>query len=228
MRPAAMSLTSWWLSTFLIILLGSVGTFIMIKEFFDPAFSDWLSPGAGQAWLGDAGRMVPFESGPNGLQTKLLGDVVPANIVKGVILGLGSLGMLTSPFSNNACQFVTCAVLPLEACFYLISIVYFALVGLPEMAIPIMALGGAFLAVSFWRLESSLSISAPISTKLLLNLYLLYFLVTVVVGLNMVRLASKYDADVEMLMRVRDYFMKDNGMTWREGYDLPNGFYIKK
>ena len=96
------------------------------------------------------------------------------------------------------------------------------------MAVPIMVLGGALLAVSFWRLERSLSVSAPLSTKLLLNLYLIYFAVTVLVGLNMVRLAPKYDADVEMLMRVRDYFMKDNGMTWREGYDLPNGFYIKK
>ena len=224
-----MSLTSWWWSsTVLILLLGSVGSFFMIKEFFDPAFPHWISPGAGQILLGDAGRMVPFEAGPNGIQTKLLGDVIPANIIKGAILGLGSLGVLTSPFSNNACQFVTCAVLPLEACYYLVSIVYFALVGLPEMAVPIMVLGGAFLAVSFWRLERSLSISAPLSTKLLLNLYLIYFAVTVLVGLNMVRLAPKYDADVEMLMRVRANFMKDNGMTWREGYDLPNGFYIKK
>ena len=212
----------------LILLLGSVGIFFMIKEFFDPAFSHWISPGAGQILLGDAGRMVPFEAGPNGIQTKLLGDVVPANIIKGAILGLGSLGVLTSPFSNNACQFVTCAVLPLEACYYLVSIVYFALVGIPEMAVPIMVLGGALLAVSFWRLERSLSVSAPLSTKLLLNLYLIYFAVTVLVGLNMVRLAPKYDADVEMLMRVRANFMKDNGMTWREGYDLPNGFYIKK
>ena len=67
MRPVAMSLTSWWSSTFLILLLGSVGAFLMIKEFFDPAFSDWISPGSGQALLGDAGRMVPFEAGPNGI-----------------------------------------------------------------------------------------------------------------------------------------------------------------
>jgi hypothetical protein len=123
----AMSTTSWWISTFLFFLLGAFGAFFSLKEFGDPVFSDWVSPGPGQAMLGDAGRMLMFEAGPNGIHTHLLG--VQANILEGILSGLGSLGIFLSPFKSNLCQFLTCALIPLEACYYLVNIVYFPLYG---------------------------------------------------------------------------------------------------
>lgn len=223
-----MSPTSWWISTGLIFLLGAFGAFFAVKEFFDPEFSDWLSPGPGQALLGDAGRMLMFEAGPNGIQTKLLGvQDVQANTIEGILLGLGSIGMLASPFRSNMCQFVTCVLLPLEACYYLVNIIYFALVRMPEAAAPMLGLGGGLLALSFWRLETSLQKVAPSSTKLVLNLYMVYFLITVLVALNMVRLAPVYAAELELFVQVRDFFLKENGMTWTKGLEFPNGFYIK-
>jgi hypothetical protein len=56
------------------------------KEFSDPAFSDWASPGPGQPLLGDAGRMLMFEAGDDGIQSKLLGG--PAWLVGGYLLSL--------------------------------------------------------------------------------------------------------------------------------------------
>jgi hypothetical protein len=84
----ALSTTSWWISTFLFFLLRAFGAFFSLKELGDPAFSDWVSTGPGQAMLGDARRMLMFEAGPNGIQTHLLG--VQANILEGALLGLGS------------------------------------------------------------------------------------------------------------------------------------------
>lgn len=225
MPPATMSRASWRTSTFIIYLYGTFGLFLTLKAFFDPDFSDWISPGPGQLLFGDAGRLVQFEMGPTGIQTKLLFGGV---YLRGIVLGLGLLGTLTSPFTNNICQFITCTCLPLQGCFYLLHVIYFALVGTPYMALPMLGLGGGLFLVSFSRLEHSLAITAPQSTQLLLNVYLVYFVVTVLLGMHMLRLGPAYDAELEMLMRVRNFFWYDNGKTWSKGLELPNRFYIKK
>jgi hypothetical protein len=225
MPPATMSRASWRSSTFIIFVYGSFGVLLALKAFFDPGFSDWISPGPGQYLFGDAGRLIQFEMGPTGIQTKLLFGGI---YLRGVVLALGSLAMLTSPFSNNMCQFITCLFLPLQGCFYLLHVIYFALVGTPYMALPMLGLGGGLLMVSFSRLEHSLSITAPQSTKVLLNVYLVYFVGTVLLGLHMLRLGPMYDAELEMFMRVRDFFWYDNGKTWSSHLELPNRFYIKK
>ena len=220
-----MSRASWRTSTFIIFLYGSFGVLLALKAFFDPALSDWISPGPGQFLLGDAGRLFHLELGPTGIQTKLL---LGGIYLRGVVLGLGLLGTLTSPFSNNVCQFLTCMFLPLQGCYYLLHVIYFALVGTPIMALPMLGLGGGLLVVSFSRLEHSLAVTAPQSTKMLLNLYLGYFVGTVLLGLYMLRVAPSYDAELEMFMRIRDFFWYDNGKVWSKELELPNGFYIKK
>ena len=39
----------WAASVALNVLFGAFGAFFVFKEFGDPEFSEWLSPGAGQA-----------------------------------------------------------------------------------------------------------------------------------------------------------------------------------
>jgi hypothetical protein len=62
MDITSMSNIAWWSSTFLIFLFGAFGAFFTIKELLDPKFSDWISPGPGQALLGDSGRVLMYEA----------------------------------------------------------------------------------------------------------------------------------------------------------------------
>ena len=55
------------LTTFFNFLFGTFGFFFAIKEFGDPEFSDWARPGPGHPLLGDAGRMLIFEAGSDGI-----------------------------------------------------------------------------------------------------------------------------------------------------------------
>jgi hypothetical protein len=214
--------SSWFISTVLIFLFGAFGAFFTAKVFLDPEFSDWISPGPGQPLVGDAGRMLMFEKGPDGIQTKLLG--VTANALEGILLGLGSIGMILSPFQSNLAQFLTCALLPLEACYYLVNIIYFPLTGASELAIPGFVMGGGLMAVCFWRLQNYLYPTAPNSAALVLKLYMAYFALMFVVGINMFLRAPQYEEDMQMFIRVRDHFLEKNGMTWTKGLAFPDGF----
>ena len=217
-----MSPHSWLISTVLFFVLGGYGAFFTVKEFFDPEFSDWLSPGPGQPLLGDSGRMLMFEVGPLGIQTRLLG--VQANILEGVLLGVGTIGVFMNPFKSNLAQFLTCALVPIEACYFLLKIVYFALTGTPELAMPVLVMGGGLMALSFWRLQSSLQKLAPASAQLVLTMYLVYIFVTVLVGVNMVVRSAMFVEDMAFFASVRDHFFNKNRMTWTKGEAFPDGW----
>lgn len=214
-----MSNSSWWLSTSLFFLFGSFGAFYAAKEFGDPAFSDWVRPGPGSPLVGDAGRLQEFE---NAIQSMLLG--IPVHRFDGVILALGTVGMLLSPFKNNLCQFLTCAFVPLEAWYYLVNIVFLPMTGALEATFLVMILGIGLQALCFWRLQSSLARSAPNASGLLLNMYVLYLLVSFLVAGLMVYRAPQFDVEMGFYFRVREYFWNRNGMTWTKGMELPDGF----
>ena len=218
--PASgMSNSSWWMSTSLFFLFGSFGAVFAAKEFGDPVFSDWIRPGPGSPLLGDAGRMQEFE---NAIQSMLLGIYV--NRLEGGLLALGTVGMLLSPFSSNLCQFLTCALVPLEAWYYMVNIVFLPMTGALEATIIVMILGVALQALCLWRLQSSLALSAPNASALLLNMYLFYMVVSCAVAGLMVYRAAQFDVEMIFYSRVRDYFWKQNGMTWTKGMELPDGF----
>jgi hypothetical protein len=85
-------------------------------------------------------------------------------------------------------------------------------------------MGGGLLAVCFWRLQSSLSIVAPSSTSLNLKLYMGYFLSSLAMGIMIFVRAPQYQDDIDLFMKVRDHFLKENGMAWTAGLDFPDGF----
>ena len=120
----------WAASVVLNVLLGAFGAFFVFKEFGDPTFSDWLSPGAGQALLGDSGRMLMYEAGDDGVQSMLLG--APAWLVEGIVLGVGTLGIFLSPWFSITAQLLCAFAVPVEGVYYLINVVYFPLVAMPE------------------------------------------------------------------------------------------------
>lgn len=211
--------SSWWISTALFFLLGSIGAFFAAKEFGDPAFSEWVRPGPGNPFVGDAGRMQELE---NAIQSLLLG--VRVNRLEGVLLGLGTVGMLMSPFSHNLCQFLTCALVPLEAWYYLLNIVYLPMTGAVEAAAVVLILGAGLHVLCFWRLQASLTATAPATSRLLLNMYILYGLVFCAAAAIVVYRAPEFDKELIFFTEVRNFFWKENNMTWTKGMDLPDGF----
>ncbi|KAJ1479963.1 hypothetical protein T484DRAFT_1812383 [Baffinella frigidus] len=124
----------WVVSVLLTYLLGAFGAFFTIKEFGDPGFSDWISPGPGQMFVGDAGRMLMFEAGDKGVQSKLLG--VPAWLIEGLLLGAGTVGVLLSASKAPLAQLLSSLLVPIQACYYLVNVAYFPLTGAPELALP--------------------------------------------------------------------------------------------
>jgi hypothetical protein len=114
--------------------------------------------------------MLIFEAGPNGIPTHLLG--VQANILEGNILGLGSIGMLTSRFRPNFCQFLTCALIPLEACQY--SVLLFNTMTQCASA-----------DHSRHRRFGGLRDRWQFLPNLFLKLYMMYIVATVIVAINM-------------------------------------------
>ena len=221
-HTALMSQSSWWLSTAVFFLLGSFGAFFSAKEFGDPAFSDWVRPGPGHPFVGDAGRIQELE---NAIQSLLLG--ISVNRLEGVLLGLGTLGMLLSPFSNNLCQFLTCALVPLEAWYYLLNIVYLPLTGAVEAAAGVLFLGVALQIHCFWRLQNSLSSKAPATSQLLLNLYVVYGFIFCAAAALIVYRAPEFEGEIEYFAQVRDFFWNENNMTWTKGMEIPDGFDAK-
>jgi hypothetical protein len=50
-----------------------------------------------------------------------------------------------------------------------------------------------------------------------------YFLSSLAMGIMIFVRAPQYQDDIDLLMKVRDHFMKENGMTWTAGLDFPDG-----
>ena len=211
----------WAASVVLNVLLGAFGAFFVFKEFGDPAFSDWLSPGAGQALLGDSGRMLMYEAGDDGVQSILLG--APAWLVEGIVLGVGTLGVLLSPWSSTTAQLLCAFAVPVEGVYYLINVVYFPLVAMPEMVGPMVVMGGGLVAVSLWRVHTYLAPRmGPDFTSLYHSYLMLLGAALLGVGLRLYTRAAEHTAEIASLVRVREHFVQ-NGMAWSEGLPLPDG-----
>lgn len=213
------SSASWWASTALFFIFGALGAVLAGKEFADPAFSQRLSPGPGQFLLGDAGRLQELD---NAIQSLLVG--VSVNKFEGIILALGTIGVLLSPIAHNLCQFLTCVLVPLEGWYYLLNIVYLPLTGAIETAVIGLLLGAGLHGLCMWRLSSFLLDRAPASSKVVLNLYMIYGFFAITVAGIMVYRSSEFKDEIAFLAHVREYFWEVNGMTWSEGNDAPDGF----
>jgi len=213
------------MSTVLFFILGVPGVIFAGKEFADPVFSDWLSPGPGQILLGDAGRLHDVD---NAIEKLLLGSLV--NKVEGVLLAVATFGIFLSPFSTNLCQFLTCALVPIQAWYYLLNIVYLPLTGAIEGAIISLIVGVALQGLCLWRLSSGFMMKAPTSSKLILNLYILYGMLSVAMAGLMIYRAPEFKDEIEFLAYLREYFWTVNGMVWTAGEDAPDGFkdYLDK
>eukprot|EP00511_Aplanochytrium_stocchinoi_P006182 CAMPEP_0204834080 /NCGR_PEP_ID=MMETSP1346-20131115/18635_1 /ASSEMBLY_ACC=CAM_ASM_000771 /TAXON_ID=215587 /ORGANISM="Aplanochytrium stocchinoi, Strain GSBS06" /LENGTH=177 /DNA_ID=CAMNT_0051967091 /DNA_START=83 /DNA_END=616 /DNA_ORIENTATION=- len=135
---------AWYTSCVLVTLFGALGFCFTLKEFGDPWFSDFVSPGPGQALLGDGGRMLVFETGDDGIQSKIFSPM-SAWLLEGILLGLGSVGMFCSWSRNPTLQLLSAYTLPLEGVYYSANIVYFILVKAPpEAAVLAGIMGAAF------------------------------------------------------------------------------------
>ena len=70
---------------------------------------------------------------------------------EGTILGLGSVGLLTSFSGSLVAQLLTVYLVPLEALYCLVKVVYFEATGAPELQMPTAVLGASLLALSVFR-----------------------------------------------------------------------------
>jgi hypothetical protein len=115
-------------------------------------------------------------------------------------------------------------LVPLQAWYFLVNIVYLPLTGAMEAAVVGLILGVSLQGLCLWRLSTGLVDKAPSSSRLLLNLYILYgFLAMMVAGLMVYR-APEFKDEIEFLAHIREYFGQVNGMAWSEGNDAPDGF----
>lgn len=93
----AVGSVGWCLTCGIIVVMSSPEFFFLFKELFKLCFSDVVSPRPGQLLMGDAGRFLVLGAGADGLKSKLLGG--PSRVIKGIILGLGSIAIASSWFS---------------------------------------------------------------------------------------------------------------------------------
>lgn len=209
----------WWMTCFGYWLFGSFGLFFSLKEWLDPAFSDWLAPGPGSPLLGDSGRMLVFEAGPAGVQSKLLG--VQANLLEGVLLDVGALSLLSCWFESRRMQLLTAYAAPVSAAYFLLNIFYFQLTGAPEMVPAMLLLGAPPILLSLLRLKIFLRDEAALATY---AAYLAAISAAVLGGgLLLQQRAEAHRADIHLFVAVRDHFTS-NGFTWTAGLDYPDGF----
>jgi len=200
----------------------------------DPWFSDTMAPGPGSPLLGDSGRMLMFEAGPDGVQTKLL--MVQANILEGILLGIGSVALFTCFFTSRRMQLVTTYCAPVSACYFLVNIVYFPLTGAPELAAPMLVLGVSPVLISLYRVHAFLPPSwqkvgdDPFGDGETLYRYYSYIALLLALLLGGGKLiahnAQFYADDIALFIRVRDHFTAHN-FTWSAGLPYPDGFQLE-
>lgn len=210
----------WYLSCFLLWFFGAFGMFFAFKEFGDPWFSDTVKPGPGSPLLGDSGRLLMFEAGSTGVQSELLGG--PAWLIEGIILALGSLSLFTCWFKSNRAQLLTVYLMPLEACYYLVNIVYFSVCNAAALAVPMTFLGCGLLAVCIFR--AIVYLRREQRRTYYLYLCFLVFLMALI-SIVIFHRAKTFRADLDLVMRVRRHFAK-NGKKWTKGLKYPDGFEL--
>jgi len=231
---------AWHISTALIMLLGSFGVLFSLKELGDPMFSDMLSPGPGQMFLGDAGRMLSFETGPDGVQSKLMG--MPAWMVEGALLTMGSIGVLAAVSTYSFAQMMTAVYLPMEAYYMLWSAAYFPIVGNDTATMPAAVIGIALLALAYWRVLQMIPDGRePASFKAGVKFaewealvwtfqkYLFVLAVATAYMIHTTHANAELEADsIERYKIVARHFLQVNGMTWSKGLAYPDGFQPPK
>jgi hypothetical protein len=202
-------------------LCGGVGLLFALKNLADPHLSDLLSPGAGSPLLGDSGRMLQFEVGPDGVQSKLMG--IQAWWVEGLILGVGSIALFSCWSTSTASNITTAYCAPVAACYHIFTgVAYFPITGATEMVAPMLALGAPPLAVSVWRVHRYCDpASHPEYHRFLAALA-----AVLAIACGWVRSRADAHADeIALFQRVRDHFMQ-NGMAWSDGLEYPDGFQL--
>ena len=212
---------AWQLTTASFVLFGGISMLLALKAFGDPAFSAWLAPGPGTPLLGDAGNMLAFEAGSDGVHSKILG--VQANLVEGCILGLASLSMIACWSSAPAAQLLTAVVAPIGGVYLLVSCVYFQLTGEPAMVPPMLVLGTPPVVASIGRIRS-----CHPESRALMPAYIMFLagLAAAAIGtaLWISYRVPRFHDEVSTLRRVRHYFLEVNGMRWSAGSRYPDGF----
>ena len=209
----------WLASCVCYFFFGSFGVFFT-KEFGDPAFSNWLAPGSGNLLLGDGGQLLLFEAGPNGVQSKVLG--VQANVAEGIILGFGSLALISCWFRSQAAQLFTAVAAPIAGSYYLANVVYSSWIGSPVA--PMFVLGLPLFFNSLYRMHAFYPDASFLPSY---HAYLLVVLAVVLGACAWIHTrAPRFQADIDVFMRVRDHFLK-NGMTWSKGLAYPDGFQLE-
>ena len=162
-----------------------------------------------------------YEAGDDGLQSKLLG--APAWLVEGIVLSIGTLGVLLSPFSSTTAQLVCAFAVPIEGVYYLANVVYFPLVSMPEMVGPMVVMGGGLVAVSTWRVHAFLAPRMGPDFASLYHSYLVLLGAALLgVSLRLYTRAAENGAEIASFVGVREHFFR-NGMAWSAGLPLPDG-----
>lgn len=221
---APMFKVGWWVSNFALCQLSLFGTLFTLKSFGDPVFSDWMRPGPGHPLLGDAGRMLMYEAGPNGVQSLLLGGtLLPAWLIEGTLLGLGTLGIYAAWCPHRLTSLFTAYTVPLEGAYYLLMVVYFPIVGAPELALPMFLLGSVLILISVirvvWYTPDTDGWHKEYFT------YLKNLMAAVLLGwLFVYAQAGRYQDKIALFIRVREHFIEVNRMSWTKGLEYPDGF----
>lgn len=213
----------YYASCLLYLVFGLFGFFFTFKEFADPWFSDTVSPGPGQLLLGDSGRMLMFEAGSDGVQSKVLG--VPAWLLEGILLGTGSVALFSCWFTSQSMQWLTAYVAPIAGGYFLVNCVYLPLTGAPEMVVPMYVLGLPPFFISLWRVHCYLDAGADALRNYHAWLLALAAMCVGVCAWISSR-ADEYAAEIAILIRVREHFNNQNGMTWSAGLEYPDGFVL--
>ena len=202
------------------VFFSLFGCVFALKDFGDPALSAWAAPGPGRL-LGDGGRMLVFEVGDQGVLSKLLG--APAWLLEGLILGMGSIGMLSCWISTNAeAQLVAVLSGPIQAAWWLVGgAFYLPLFGMHDSG-PILAI----LALpQIWISVARVRATQCASQRLLLHYLSYLLLVAVGLGLWIQYRAPEFAADIELHRRVEAHFAS-NGNRWSQEFAFPDGFKL--
>ena len=211
----------WMLTCIAHTIFGSLSLCFALKEFFDPAFSQWVAPGPGNPLFGDGGNMLYFEAGPDGVQSRILG--LQASYLEGTLLGVGSISTVTCWFASPHAQLCTALLAPLSASCYVVLAIYFPYVAAAEMVGPMLVLGFPPLLTALYRMHTF----HPEREALLPSYYAYLVALSAATSCACLWVQHRiplFPSEVELLIRVREHFLEENGMRWSAGQLYPNGF----
>ena len=215
----------WIVSSTLLVAISTVSTLFGLKALFDPGFSHFIAPGPGSPLFGDSGNMLSFEAE---LQSKFYG--APTRLLEGLILGVGGGIVLATCWRPSAfAQSCTLLITPVIGAWYLLSAIYFPLVGAVDMMLPCILLGLLPFLLCMYRirrLDADMRFSEEAAPWAVYSSYLCS------VGGLLVAISAyvdfctpQFQEDIRLLIRVRAHF-ETNGMAWAPGNPYPDGFAL--